>query len=126
MYWQDTPDGHHCTRHDHAFERGEVCHRCVTDPGEQPGGIVDDPEYQLALKARIAEYQSRSRTCWRKVKDLDEGESKREENVAVKWSAEALKWARLAEERQEVLDRRQHNLDLIRHEQAMSGQRRGN
>jgi hypothetical protein len=97
----------------------------VVDPGEQIGGAIDDPEYQQALRARIAEYESRSRTCWRKVKELDEGESKREENVAVKWSAESLKWARLAEERQEILDRRAHNLDLIHHEQDMSGQRRG-
>lgn len=55
--------------------------------------------------------------------DLD-GESAREENVAVKWSAEAVKWARLAEERQEILDRRAHNIDLVRHEERMSSQRR--
>lgn len=126
MYWTDTAEGHHCTRHDFAFQRGEVCHRCIVDPGEEPGGIVEVPEYQQELKARISEYESRSRTCWRKVAEIDEGENKREENVAVKWSAEALKWARLAEERREVLDRREHNLELIRHEREMSGLRRGN
>lgn len=126
MYWTDTADGHHCTRHDYAFKRGEVCHRCVTDPGESPGGIVDIPEYQQALNARISEYEARSRTCWRKVAEIDEDGTAREENVAVKWSAEAVKWARLAEERREVLDRREHNLELIRHEREMSGLRRGN
>lgn len=125
MYWTDTASGHHCTRHDFTFLRGEVCHRCITDPGEAPGGVVEDPEYQQALRARISEYESRSRVCWRKVAELDEG-TEREENVAVKWSTEAVKWARLAEERQEVLDRRDHNLDLIRHEREMSGLRRGN
>jgi hypothetical protein len=127
VYWTDTADGHHCTRHDYGFKRGEVCQRCVTDPGAEPGGgIVDVPEYQQALKARIAEYESRSRTCWRKVAEIDTDGTAREENVAVKWSAEAVKWARLAEERQEIFDRREHNLDLVRHEREMSGLRRGN
>jgi hypothetical protein len=126
VYWQDTPDGHRCTRHDYTFKRGEVCHRCVTDPGESPQGLVERPEYQQALAARISEYGTRSRTCWRKVEELDEGESKREGNEAVKWSAEAVKWARLAEERQDILDNREHDLELIRHEREMAGQRRGN
>lgn len=98
----------------------------MTDPGQEPGGIVDVPEYQQALQARINEYETRSRTCWRKVAEIDEEGTPREENVAVKWSAEAVKWARLAEERREVLDRREHNLELIRHEREMSGLRRGN
>lgn len=126
MYWTDTADGHHCTRHDFAFKRGEVCHQCVVDPGEAPGGLADNPAYHVALAARISEYESRSRTCWRKVTELDEGESKREGHEAVKWSAEAVKWARLAEERQDVLDNREHDLELIRHEREMAGLRRGN
>lgn len=126
MYWTDTADGHHCTRHQETFKRGEVCHGCVTDPGEAPGAVAADPEYQRQLRARINEYQSRARTCWRKVVELDEGESRREENTAVKWSAEAVKWARLAEERQDILDNRDHDMTLIRHEEAMSGLRRGN
>lgn len=126
MYWSDTPDGHHCSRHDFAFPRGEVCHRCVTDPGDAPGGVVDDPEYQQALRARINEYETRSRTCWRRAGDHEDGENKTEGNLAVKWSSEAVKWARLAEERREILDRRAHNLDLMRHEEAMSGERKRN
>jgi hypothetical protein len=125
VYWVDTAEGHHCTRHDFAFERGEVCRRCETDPGEEPGGIVEIPEYQQALKSRIAEYESRSKACWKECNDM-RGGTDREGNTAVKWSAEALKWARLAEERREVLERREHNLELIRHEREMSGLRRGN
>lgn len=126
VYWTDNADGHHCTRHNFTFKRGEVCHQCIVDPGAAPGVVADNPAYQIALAARINEYQSRARTCWRKVAELDEGESKREENVAVKWSTEAVKWARLAEERQDILDNREHDLELIRHEREMAGLRRGN
>lgn len=126
MYWIDTADGHHCTRHDHTFKRGDVCHSCVTDPGDAPGGVTDDPAYQRELKARISEYRANARAAWGESKRLADEGTAQEGNLAVKWSAEAVKWSRLAEERQEVLDRRQHNLDLIRHEEAMSGLRRGN
>lgn len=123
MYWIDTADGHHCTRHDFKFLRGEVCHECVTDPGDPPGAVADDPEYQRALRARINEYETRERACWRRAEGLD---GAREENIAVKWSTEAVKWARLKEESRNKLDQRAHNLDLIRHEEVMSGLRRGN
>lgn len=126
MYWTDTAEGHHCTRHDFTFRRGEVCHGCVADPGDAPGAAVDDPAYQKALRARITEYESNSRKCMTECVRLRDEGTAQESNLAVKWSAEAVKWARLREERQEVLDRRQHNLDLIRHEEAMSGLRRGN
>lgn len=125
MYWTDTTDGHHCTRHDFAFKRGEVCHQCVVDPGEAPGGVADNPAYHVALAARISEYASRSRICWSEVDELRKG-TDRDANAAAKWSAEAVKWARLAEERQDVLDNREHDLELIRHEREMAGLRRGN
>jgi DNA-binding MarR family transcriptional regulator len=126
VYWTDTADGHHCTRHNYTFKRGEVCHECVTDPGDELGHVVESTEYQRQLRARVSEYQSRARTCWRKVMELDEDGTAREENVAVKWSAEAVKWSRLAEEMQKQLDDREHELTLLRHEREMSGRRRGN
>lgn len=126
MYSVDTATGRRCTRHNVDYERGEVCHRCVTDPAEPPSGHVGDPEYQQNLRARINEYQGNHKFCIRQCRDLVTDGTARDGNLAVKWSSEAVKWARLAEEQQLILDRREHNLDLIRHEERMSGVRKKN
>lgn len=121
MYWTDTPDGHRCTRHDVEFLRGEVCQKCVDDPGDAPGTLPDEDVSDL--RGRIGEYRSNYRSCIRRSKSLaDEGTAK-DGGLAVKWNDCAIKWARLAEEQQSILDDREHNLKLIRHEQEMSGLR---
>ena len=86
---------------------------------------IDYPDDEQ-LRARINEYRSAHKFCLKQCKDLAEDGTKRDGNLAVKWSAEAVKWARLAEEQQDALDRREHNLDLIRHEEKMSGIRGSN
>jgi hypothetical protein len=123
VYWTDTADGHHCTRHDFAFQRGEVCHECVTDPGDAPGQQIDDPEYQRLLCARVNEYRCNARAARRRAEELYRAS---EWSCAAKFEDTAIKWARLAEEQQGSLDGRAHDLKLIRHEEVMSGQRKGN
>lgn len=122
----DTPTGRRCTRHNVELDRGEVCHRCVTDPADAPSASNDDPEYQLELRARINEYRSNARACMGECNSLRKDGTAIDGNLAVKWSAEAIKWSRLAEEQQSTLDSRAHDLRLIAHEERMSGVRRTN
>jgi hypothetical protein len=119
VYSVDTPTGRHCTRHDVDYERGEVCHQCVTDPADAPGGESGDAEYQRTLRARISELRSRARKLWRVADDLLDG-SERDVSTACKAVAEHTKLERLAEELQDKHDNREHELRLIRHEEAMS------
>jgi hypothetical protein len=119
VYSVDTPTGRHCERHDVDYERGEVCHQCVTDPGDAPGGERDDAAYQRTLLARINELRTRARKLWRVADDLLDG-TDRDVNAACKAAAEHTKIERLAEELQDKYDNREHDLRLIRHEEAMS------
>lgn len=123
MHWTDTPEGHRCLRHGLEFDRGDVCHRCVDDPGDAITGIADEDVAEL--RTRISEYRANSRTCLRECNRLRRDGTARDGALAVKWNDAAIKWARLAEERQEVLDSRDHDMRLIRHEQEMSGVRSG-
>ena len=126
--WVTTAEGHHCTRHNVGFLRGEVCHECTTDPGD-----ADDTfhaEYDRKLAARISDYQSTARTLMRVGKELlgepcQHGIKATDRDIAAacKAMAEATKLFRLAEERQEILDNREHELALIAHEREMSGLR---
>ena len=126
MYWTDTPDGHHCTRHEFDFPRGEVCHQCVTDPPPAPDGIEHDEAEVGALRGRISEYRSAARTCLRRSSEMADAGSTSEGNLAVKWNDCAIKWARLAEEQQTRLDEYTRDDRLIRREREMAGLRSGN
>lgn len=119
MYSTDTATGRHCDRHNVDYERGEVCHECVTDPGDAPSAESGDAEYQRKLLARINELRTRARKLWRIADELLEG-TERDVNVACKAVAEHTKLERLAEELQDKHDNREHDLRLIRHEEAMS------
>jgi hypothetical protein len=119
VYLVDTADGRRCTRHNIDVELGEVCHQCVTDPADAPGGEQDDAPYQRALLARINELRARARKIWRIADGLFDG-TDRDVNSACKATAEHIKLERLAEELQDKYDNREHHLRLIRHEEAMS------
>lgn len=125
--WVTTAEGHHCTRHNVGFLRGEVCHECTTDPGDADETF--HAEYDRKLAARIGEYRSGAAAFKRAALSLigdpgDEG-TDRDVAAACKAMAEATKLFRLAEERQEILDNREHELALIAHEREMSGLRGG-
>lgn len=117
--WQDTADGHYCTRHDYAFTRGTVCHQCVVDPGATDTGLEQDEAEVSALRARVAEYQSRSRMCWSEAERLRKDD--RQGQLAVKWSDAATKWARLAEERQDKIDEYARDDRLVRKAEKLAG-----
>ena len=123
MYWTDTADGHHCTRHDFAFCRGEVCHQCVTDPPPAPDGIETDEAEVSALRGRVNEYRCNSRGALRKSEELYERD---EWNTAAKYEDTAIKWARLAEEQQTRLDEYVRDDRLIKREREMAGLRSSN
>lgn len=125
MYWTDTAEGHHCTRHDYAFKRGEVCHQCVTDPPPPIDGVEQDEAEVAALRGRINEYRCESRACLRRSNELADG-TKREHGPAIKWNDNAVKWARLAEEQQKRLDEMVRDDRLVQREREMSGVRSPN
>ncbi len=123
MYWTDTADGHHCTRHDFAFNRGDVCQRCVTDPPPSADGIEQDEAEVSALRGRINEYRCNSRACLGESKRLRDEGTVQEGNLAVKWQDCGLKWARIAEEQQQRLDEYSRDDRLMRREREMAGLR---
>jgi hypothetical protein len=123
VYWTDTADGHLCTRHDHAFKRGEVCQRCITDPPPAPGGVEQDEREVSELRGRVNEYRCNARACTGESKRLRDEGTVQEGNLAVKWNDCAIKWARLAEEQQTRLDEYVRDDRLIRREREMSGVR---
>lgn len=125
MYWTDTADGHHCNRHDFTFRRGEVCHACVADPGDAPGGISLDEQEVAALRAHISDLRTKERMLWRVAEGLFEG-TDRDVAAACKVTAEFNKTGRRADELQATLDGFVRDDRLLHREQAMSGQRRGN
>ncbi len=121
MNWQSTADGHHCTRHDVAFKRGEVCQDCVADPGEDEVQLSADVDQEIAKLAN--EFTSRARTLWREaVTLLDEGTAQ-DKSVACKLSAESAKWERLALEAKDKVSQRKHLREAMAHEREMSGMR---
>jgi hypothetical protein len=122
VYWTDTPDGHHCSRHEFDFKRGEVCQRCVTDPPPPVDGIEHDEEEVLSLRSRVNEYRCNSRVALRRSDELADG-TEREHGHAVKWNDCAIKWARLAEEQQQRLDEYVRDDRLVAREREMSGVR---
>jgi hypothetical protein len=123
VYWSDTPEGHHCNRHDYAFARGDVCHQCVTDPPPDVDGVEQDEREVSALRSRVNEYRVNSRSCLGESKRLRDEGTAQEGNLAVKWNDCALKWARLAEEQQTRLDEYTRDDRLIRREREMAGLR---
>jgi hypothetical protein len=125
VYWTDTADGHRCTRHNLEFRRGEVCQRCVADPGDEIGGIEFDEQEVAGLKSRIAELRSKARTMWRIAEELLGG-TDRDCAAACKVTAEHTKLLRLAEELQAKVDGYVRDDRLVRKEAQMSGQRKRN
>ena len=120
MYWTSTADGHHCTRHDFAFRRGEVCHQCVTDPPPAIDGVEQDEAEVSALRGRINEYRCNSRAAQRKADELYKSD---EWNTSAKFEDTSIKWARLAEEQQTRLDEYTRDDRLIQREREMAGLR---
>jgi hypothetical protein len=120
VYWTDTPDGHHCSRHDFPFKRGEVCHQCITDPPPDLDGIEQDEAEVSALRGRVNEYRCNARAALRKSGELYDSQ---EWNTAAKYEDTSIKWARLAEEQQTRLDDYTRDDRLIRREREMAGLR---
>lgn len=120
MYWNDTPDGHHCTRHDHSFKRGEVCHQCITDPPPAIDGIEQDEREVSELRGRINEYRSNARSALRKSNELYDSS---EWSCAAKFEDTSIKWARLAEDQQTRLDEYVRDDRLVAREREMAGVR---
>ena len=123
MNWLDTPEGHHCTRHDHAFKRGEVCHQCITDPPEPIDGVERDEAEVAGLRSRINEYRCNSRAALRKANELYDAN---EWGTSAKLEDTAIKWARLAEEQQTRLDEYVRDDRLVSREREMAGVRSSN
>ncbi len=121
MNWESTADGHRCTRHGIEFPRGEVCHPCTTDPGDDASTATSDTiDKQLAAEA--AEFKSRARKMWRICDEMLDGMPS-EQIQAAKLSAEAVKWERLSTETKDKLSARKHLREAMAHEVAMSGLR---
>lgn len=123
MNWETTADGHHCKRHDHSFLRGEVCHKCVADPGEDSDGTLDSAEVDHEILALASEYSTRSRRLWREATETLDNGTAMDKSVSCKLSAESAKWERLALEAKDKIAQRKHHREVMAHERAMSGQR---
>lgn len=122
MQWVDTPTGHHCNRHNADFLRGEVCHRCIADPGDEPTAF-DEGDDDEDLRARIHEARSNSRYLIRKGKEWIDDGTAQERGVGLKAFDCAAKWERIGNELQEIIEGREHDRRLIQHERQMSGLR---
>lgn len=119
----DGRPGYRCERAGHPsdpFPRGEICHHCVTDPGEVVAEDEVDEREVAALRARVNEYRSNSRACVRRSNELAEDGTAQDGHLAVKYQDAAVKWARLAEDRQDKLDEYVREDRLMRHESEMN------
>jgi hypothetical protein len=115
--WQTTADGHHCTRHNVSFRRGQVCRACATDPGEIAVPTTsEDADDEILRDA--GEYQSHGRKLWRRCEDLLDG-TDLEKNIAAKLSAEAAKWERLSIETKDRVAARKQLREAMAHERRM-------
>jgi hypothetical protein len=124
VYWVDTPTGHRCNRHGAEFSRGDVCHRCITDPGDPVVAFTEEDD-DADLRARINEARERERLLIRHGRDWLDGTDK-EKSLGLKAFDCASKWARISNELQQIIEDRDHDRRLIRHEREMSGIRGGN
>lgn len=96
MQWVDTADGRFCNRHQVSFRRGEICQRCVDDPGDAIGGDeIDEPDHEI--RARYAESRSRSKKL-RRIADELYDMGGRDVLTGIKAEAEATKLERHASE----------------------------
>lgn len=119
--WATTIDGHHCALHDYKFKRGEVCHRCTTEPQSAADPSTSDG-LDRELEAEAAEFKTRGRRMWREANEMLEGTAQ-DKIQSAKLSSEAVKWERLAIEIKDRLSSRKHLREAMAHELAMSGQR---
>lgn len=122
MNWEPTADGHHCKRHDSTFKRGEVCQRCVTDPGDEIDAL-DTAGLDAEIVALAGEFTSRARRLWRETVGLLDDGTAQDKATACKLSAESAKWERLALEAKDKVAQRKHLREAMAHERAMSGLR---
>lgn len=124
MYWITTADGHHCTRHEVKFRRGEVCRPCVADPGPQIGagpGVVGDRD-ALVVEGDLLQTAKETR---RLAKKLSAGTTA-EKHCGAKYYDVYLKALRLWSETREPRLAREHDRSLLEHEREMSGLRGSN
>ncbi len=119
--WTDTADGHHCTAHDQTFARGEVCQRCILDPG--PGPEVEQAEHDEELAAREADLTTDAKFWRRQARELWTDGTALDRNTAVKAADTGLKYERLALELREKRARREHVNALKRAAMQMAGLR---
>jgi hypothetical protein len=119
--WLPTPDGHHCTRHDAKFKRGEVCAACVTDPGDDKPLDVGGRSVEIdkALLQRASDHRSLAKFLHREGREMIEEGTAQDKNVAVKIIDAGTKLERLAIEIEDRVSGRDYGRGLMEHEKKM-------
>lgn len=119
--WQSTPEGHHCTRHDVKFKRGEVCQRCVSDPSPNQPVEVGGKSVEIdnALLARAGEHRSLAKFLHGEGRDMIEDGTAQDKSVAVKLIDAGTKLERLAIEIEDRVSSRDYGRGLMEHEKSM-------
>lgn len=119
--WVSTADGHHCTRHDEKFKRGEVCQRCVNDPAPNEPVEVGGKSVRIddALLARASEHRALAKFLHGEGREMIEEGTAQDKSVAVKLIDAGTKLERLAIEIEDRVSGRDYGRGLMEHEKSM-------
>ena len=118
--WEPRNGGHYCTEHNADFPIGEVCDKCIVEPGIAPGEETRVDPNELELKALESTCISEMKHYARLARDQCK-KGGRDVGTGCKLSAEAVKWLRAALDVRDRYAPRQETEELIREYRKLIG-----